>query len=182
MDALPQIPHDAVAMKWRSATADASNGVARRTRIVSSGWLSSPGSPACVARTSEPGDEALGPEEPDGELILVARRSHRDGDRDRVLPGPGGPDLERRLADHAVVAELERGARGPPRSWRSSRGGSARGRRPSRPACRRLQFAAERGQGIARDAGCFKRPAERREAVQALPASAQAMNASAVAA
>ena len=110
MDALPQIPHDAVAMKWRSATDDASNGVARRTRIVSSGWFSSPGSPALGREDLGAGDEALGPEEPDGELVLVAGRAHRDRDGDRVLAGPGGPDLEGGFADDPVVAELERGA------------------------------------------------------------------------
>ena len=56
------------------------------------------------------GDEALRPEEPDGELVLVAGRSHRDRDRDRFLAGPGGPDLQGRFADDPVVAELEGGA------------------------------------------------------------------------
>ena len=45
IDALPQIPHDAVATKCRSATAESSNGRDSRTTIVSSGWLSVAGSP-----------------------------------------------------------------------------------------------------------------------------------------
>jgi hypothetical protein len=54
IDALPQIPQEAVATKWRSAMVDASNGVARRTMIVSSGWLSVTGSPVSVPMTSAP--------------------------------------------------------------------------------------------------------------------------------
>ena len=54
MEALPQIPHDAVATKWRSATAESSNGRDRRTTTVSSGWLSAPGSPGSADTTSGP--------------------------------------------------------------------------------------------------------------------------------
>ena len=54
IDALPQIPHDAVAMKWRSATFESSNGRVSRTRIVSSGWLSAAGSPELVEAISDP--------------------------------------------------------------------------------------------------------------------------------
>ena len=43
IDALPQIPHDAVATKCRSATFESSNGRESRTTIVSSGWLSDAG-------------------------------------------------------------------------------------------------------------------------------------------
>ena len=75
---------------------------------MSSGWLSVPGSPPLVPRTSWPVEQALGPQEPDGQLRLVAGRPHRDRDRDRVLARAGGPDLERLLADDAVVADLER--------------------------------------------------------------------------
>ena len=53
-------------------------------------------------------EQALGPEEADGELRLVAGRPHRDRDRDRVLARSRGADLERRLADDPVVADLER--------------------------------------------------------------------------
>ena len=53
-------------------------------------------------------EQALGEEEADRELGLVAGRPHRDRDRDRVLARSGGADLERRLADDAVVADLER--------------------------------------------------------------------------
>ena len=108
IDALPQIPHDAVAMKCRSATDEASNGVARRTRIVSSGWLRSAGSPDFVETTSDPVMRPSGPQEPDRQFRLVTRRSHRDRDRHRFLAGAGGTDLERRLTDDPVVAELER--------------------------------------------------------------------------
>ena len=52
IEALPQIPHDAVATKCRSATADASNGRESRTTIVSSGWLSVAGSPPSVEATT----------------------------------------------------------------------------------------------------------------------------------
>ena len=52
-------------------------------------------------------EQALGREEPDRQLRLVAGRPHRDRDRDRVLARAGGPDLERRLADDPVVADLE---------------------------------------------------------------------------
>ena len=54
IDALPQIPHDAVATKCRSATFESSNGRESRTTIVSSGWLSDPGSPPAVEMTSGP--------------------------------------------------------------------------------------------------------------------------------
>jgi len=45
IDALPQIPHDAVAMKLRFATLDGSNARARRTVTLSSGSAMTPGSP-----------------------------------------------------------------------------------------------------------------------------------------
>ena len=75
IEALPQIPHDAVATKWRSATFESSNGRDRRTRIVSSGWLSAPGSPPLVPTHLLAVEQALGPQEPDRELRLVARAS-----------------------------------------------------------------------------------------------------------
>ena len=53
-------------------------------------------------------EEPLGAQEPDGQLRLVARGPHRDGDGDRFLARTGRPDLERRLADDAVIADLER--------------------------------------------------------------------------
>ena len=53
-------------------------------------------------------EQPLGPQEPDGELRLVARRAHGDRHRDRILARSGGADLERRLADDPVVADLER--------------------------------------------------------------------------
>ena len=55
-------------------------------------------------------DQALGLQEARRELVLEARGPHRDRDRDRVLAGTRGPDLERLLADDAVAAELEVGA------------------------------------------------------------------------
>src|SRR4029077_13684461 len=50
---------------------------------------------------------ALRPEEADGQLRLVTRRPHGDRDGDRVLARTGRPDLERRLPDDPVVADLE---------------------------------------------------------------------------
>jgi len=55
-------------------------------------------------------DQALGPEEADRELFLEARSAHGDRDRDRLLAGTGGADLERLFADDAVAAELQRRA------------------------------------------------------------------------
>ena len=75
---------------------------------MSSGWLSVPGSPPLVAEHLLTVEETLGAEEPDGQLRLVARGPHRDGDGDRLLARTGCPDLERRLADDAVIADLER--------------------------------------------------------------------------
>ena len=75
---------------------------------MSSGWLSATGSPPARADHLGAVDQALGPQEADRELGLVAGRPHRDGDRDRLLARTGGPDLERRLADDPVVADLER--------------------------------------------------------------------------
>ena len=89
-------------------------------------------------------EQALGPQEPDRQLGLVAGRPHRDRDRDRVLARTGRPDLERRLADDPVVADLERFARGRPRSGGSSRAGRAGSGPRSGPARRRLQDLAER--------------------------------------
>ena len=51
-------------------------------------------------------DQPLGAEEPDRQLDLGPRRPHRDRDRHRLLPGPGGADLERLFADERVVARL----------------------------------------------------------------------------
>ena len=107
IEALPQIPHDAVATKWRSATFESSNGRDRRTTIVSSGWLSAPGRRrSCRAPLAV--DQSLRPQEADRQLGLVAGRPHRDRHRDRILARAGCPDLERRLADDPVVADLER--------------------------------------------------------------------------
>ena len=53
-------------------------------------------------------EQPLGPQEADRELGLVARGPHGDGDGDRILARPGGPDLQRRLTDDAVVTDLER--------------------------------------------------------------------------
>ena len=75
---------------------------------MSSGWLSDAGIAAARAEHLLAVEQALGPQEADRELGLVARRPHRDRDRDRVLARPGGADLERRLADDPVVADLER--------------------------------------------------------------------------
>ena len=110
IDALPQIPHDAVATKWRSATAESSNGRDSRTTIVSSGWLRSTGSPGSVHDDLGPVDQPLRPQEPDRQLVLVPGCPHRDGHRDRLLVGAGGADLERRLADDPIGADLERAA------------------------------------------------------------------------
>ena len=64
------------------------------------------------ATTSGAVDQPLGPQEPDRQLVLVARGPHRDGDRRRVLAGSAGPDLQRLLARQPVLADLER----PPRT------------------------------------------------------------------
>ena len=53
-EALPQIPHDAVATKCRSATLDASNARERWTVTWSSGWFIDSGSPVVVRITSGP--------------------------------------------------------------------------------------------------------------------------------
>ena len=109
IEALPQIPHDAVATKCRSATFESSNGrdsrtddrvvgLAQRRRVAGRSYRS----------TSWPSSRPSVRRKPDRELGLVAGRPHRDRDRDRVLARAGGPDLERRLADDAVVADLER--------------------------------------------------------------------------
>ena len=105
---MPQIPHDAVAMKWRSATREASKARDRRTSDVSSGWFIVPGSPVLDPAHLRALDEALGAQEADRELVLVARRAHRHGHCDRFLVRPGGPDLERLLADDAIGTDLER--------------------------------------------------------------------------
>ena len=47
-DALPQMPHEAVATKWRSATRDASNARPRWTVTSSSGWAWVDGSPRVI--------------------------------------------------------------------------------------------------------------------------------------
>src|SRR5919198_1717262 len=52
-------------------------------------------------------DQSFAPQEPYRELVLVARRSHRDRDGDRLLTRAGGPDLERLLAHDGVTADLE---------------------------------------------------------------------------
>ena len=59
------------------------------------------------AKDLGPLEEPLGREEADRELSLMARGAHGDRHRDRVLPRPGGADLERRLSDDPVVADLE---------------------------------------------------------------------------
>ena len=69
------MPHDAVAMKWRSATFESSNGADSRTTIVSSGWLSEPGSPPVVAEHLLAVEQALGAQEADRQLRLVPRAS-----------------------------------------------------------------------------------------------------------
>ena len=68
IEALPQIPHDAVATKWRSATAVVSNGRDSRTTMVSSGWLRATGIAALGADHLGPVDQPLGPQEPDRQL------------------------------------------------------------------------------------------------------------------
>ena len=108
IEALPQIPHEAVATKCRSATLESSNGRDSRTTMVSSGWLSVAGSPPAAPSTSWPSSRPSVVEEPDRQLGLVAGRAHRDRDRDRVLARAGRPDLERRLTDDAIVADLQR--------------------------------------------------------------------------
>ena len=78
--------------------------------IRSSGWFISLGSPVSNRRISGPSIRPSVRRKPDRELVLEARGPHRDRDRDRVLAGTRGPDLERLLADDAVAAELEVGA------------------------------------------------------------------------
>ena len=75
----------------------------RVVRLAQLGWVAGAG-PDDV----RPIDQALRAEESDGQLGLVARGAHRDGDGDRFLARPGGPDLQRRLSDDPVVADLER--------------------------------------------------------------------------
>ena len=55
-----------------------------------------------------PVDQTLAAQEADRELVLVARRAHRHGDRHGLLAGPGGPDLERLLGRDAIRAHLQR--------------------------------------------------------------------------
>ena len=76
----------------------------------SSGWFIAAGSPVSIRIDLGPVDQALGPQEADRELVLGPGRPHRDRDRDRLLAGTRGADLERLLADDAVGAELERRA------------------------------------------------------------------------
>ena len=103
---MPQIPQLAVATKWRSAIAEASNGahepdddrvlgLGERRRVAGLDGVD-----VVVA------DQPLGAEEPDGQLDLGPRRPHRDRDRHRLLAGPGGADLERLFAHERVVARL----------------------------------------------------------------------------
>ena len=105
IDALPQIPHEAVATKCRSATAESSNGVDRRTTIVSSGWLSVTGSPLSVPTTSGPSISPSVRRKPTassaswpGVRIVTATATGS-------WSGPGRADLERRLPDDAVAAD-----------------------------------------------------------------------------
>ena len=90
--------------------ATSSNGRARRTMIVSSGWFSAAGSPTVVRITSGPSMRPSVRRKPIAELGLVPRRPHRHRHRDRFLAGTGGTDLERLLADDPVAADLERAA------------------------------------------------------------------------
>ena len=53
-------------------------------------------------------EQTFRPQEPDRELALEAGRPHRDRDSDRILVRPRGPDLEWRLADDTIVADLDR--------------------------------------------------------------------------
>ena len=55
-----------------------------------------------------PFDEALGAQEADRELVLVAGSPHRHRHCNRFLVRPGCSDLERLLADHAIGSHLER--------------------------------------------------------------------------
>ena len=52
-------------------------------------------------------DEALGAQEPDGELGLVTGRPHRDRDVHRQLPRAAGADRHRLLAREPIVAHLD---------------------------------------------------------------------------
>ena len=60
-------------------------------------------------------EQALGRQEPDRELLLVARRPHRDRDVHGGLARAGGADLQRLLADDQVVPRAPARARGRPR-------------------------------------------------------------------
>ena len=108
IEALPQIPHEAVATKCRSATFESSNGRRQPDDDGVVGLAERPRVAAGRAQHVLAVEQALGGEEPDGQLGLVAGRAHRDRDRDRVLARAGRPDLERRLTDDAIVADLER--------------------------------------------------------------------------
>ncbi len=108
IEALPQMPHDAVATKWRSATFESSNGCDSRTTMVSSGWLSDAGSPPAVEITSGPSIRPSVRRNPTassaswpGVRIVTATATG-------VLLRAGRADLQRRLADDPVVADLQR--------------------------------------------------------------------------
>ena len=116
MDALPQMPHDAVATKCRSATVASSNGRDRRTTIVSSGWLSVTGSPGLGADDLGPIDQPLRAQEPDrrarlrGPACASSPRPPRDPDPARPPGSRGAP--RRRSGLRAPRATT----RAPPRS------------------------------------------------------------------
>jgi hypothetical protein len=55
-----------------------------------------------------PADQAFRTEETDRQFRLVPGRAHGDRHRHGVLVWPGRPDLQRGLADHAIVTDLER--------------------------------------------------------------------------
>ena len=83
----------------------------RWTVTSSSGWACVAGSPRVIpAITVGVVDQPLGPQEADGQLVLVPGRAHRDRDVDRVLARSAGPDRERLLARQPVLAHLDASA------------------------------------------------------------------------
>ena len=94
MDAFPQMPQLAVATNARSGTRSASRLCARRTGdlvlgLSHPGWVTrNEGHAGKVTRI----DDALADQEAGRQLVLLARRAHRDRDVDRRLLEAGGAD------------------------------------------------------------------------------------------
>ena len=106
---MPQIPHDAVATKCRSATF----GIVERLRQSDKDRVVGLAELAGVAGRGPEHlvlavEQSFAQQEADRELRLVAGGPHGHRDGDRILPRSRSADLERRFPDHPVVADLER--------------------------------------------------------------------------